>query len=346
MAVTSSNTTNTSPSSPTRIAGGWVNKMRWLKRASFYPAEYVLMLSSSLGLIFAVSFLGAAVIGDWLDQPLVALVSPGVMYLVASVIVTLPVHLAFYWRVRHTDRATLSQTALRVSHAALGVYLFIIVSVLVTLATWLVYAWLNVAYGVSDYNDSLLAVTLSLLHAIVWLKYSAWHFVRARGARSRPRNYAVVVGLASVVLVVLGLVFPGQAGLTAARDSIKEADLSQIEFSINDYVTQNNELPSSLSALNLSGDIKDRLGDYDYSPQGEDLTYEICATFSGSSDDAAFSFSSYKHGAGRECFTRQAYGVSSNSFDFNSLNLDSDSSSDELDDSLQQYLDSGSLDSL
>lgn len=279
------------------------------KTTSFYPAEYILMLLSSLSILVSISLLGVAILGQWFDSPASAFGEASVVYLVSSLLVTVPFHLALYWRVRHTDHTTLTALAERVSNAALGIYIFATVGTILSLTTWLLYGLLQAALGTSKDAEQLLASSLMFLQAIAWFKYATWHFLRLRTADSRPKYYALFLGLTSIVIIGLALVFPGSVARAAAADAVKEADLIEIETAIASYTESHSELPAGLDQLDdLDRDVAQRIDDYTYRPKGDQhgvFNYEICANFArraGTGEDIGFGYTS--HDKGRQCFER------------------------------------------
>jgi type II secretory pathway pseudopilin PulG len=281
------------------------------KHPPFFPASYLLMTVTSLFLLAALGGLGAILIDYWFNGTSGILAEFNMIYLLASLIVVLPVHLWAYLQVRRTDRSQVTTFSLRVAHALLGLYLFAVIASAIVLGTWLVAGWLNVWLGAGSVTTHLVASTLALAQAIAWLVYAVMHFTRVRADAARARYYVATVGVVSLALIMLSLVFPVPAYREVARDLTKANDLSDIQHAIDGYVDANGKLPPSLDGLEgtLSQETMNRLGDYTYESHGGTnlgiYGYSLCATFaksSGEARDTGFGFAS--HGSGQQCFAR------------------------------------------
>lgn len=295
---------------------GWLIGRPWLRTAGFYPAEYVLMLLSSLGLLSSLSLLGGILVNYWLAQSTGGYAGTSVLYLVASLLVITPLHLALYWRVRHSDIKKVTDFSLRVAYGGLGFYMIVLVSAIVALDTWIVYVLLQWAFGLGGDSRYVLTTLAVFGQALIWIKYSAWHFSLMREGLGRPKFYVIKAATAVAVIIILALIFPGSAGRAAARDEIKVNDLTAIAESIDIYVSDNGDLPGDLSDLDdLDSAVQRRLDNYEYeandfsSEIGFGLEYQLCATFdtkTGTASASAYTF--YYHRKGRQCFDRTAYG--------------------------------------
>lgn len=297
----------------------------WMKQSRFYPAEFLLMLLTSSGLITATSILFGVIINHWLND------APGgagsmVVYLVSTLLVLLPIHVVLYWRVRHTDPKTVTRFSQRIANAGLGLHIIVLALAVISIEITLVYTLLQWLMGLETDTDNLVSTLLVFGQAILWLKLAIWHFAKLRGGAPRAMHYVVFVKIVVLLAIVLGLVFPGSVGRDAARDDIKVADLETISDAIDEYVGEYDELPATLEDLE-SLKIKGDLDDYEYTPGKSSskntsrftaqLSYEICATFSTATGKSSFSsYSFYYHDKGRQCFERTAYGTTSSYEEF------------------------------
>jgi hypothetical protein len=287
-----------------------VNPLGFLKKATFYPVEYIVMLSLGFSSLISLSLLGASLIGSWLGESLPFFADMGVIYIAASLVVTLSLHLALYWRVRHYDQPV-TQLSQRVVNGFLGFYLLLAISVEISLITGLLYLVFDALFGVRDRDTGYWVAILTLLQAIAWFKYFILHFLRVRAGVARARYYILTTGLLGLAIVLAALLLPGGAAKSAAHDRQAEQDLTTISSSISDYYQAENKLPASLSDLSLSGSVAKRLGNYEYRAKSGGL-YEICATFKNDAGAAYgyqdFGFGFGSHSKGRQCFTRNASG--------------------------------------
>jgi hypothetical protein len=274
----------------------------------FYAAEYLLTLVTSLVVLVSGSALASMIIHRWMVGGTGLFADFTVLYLLAALIIALPIHLVLYMRMRHNGADGQSLFSLRVAGILLALYLLVTMAVVVGLAIWLLTLWFDAYLGTGNGADKQLwAATFSLLFAIATFKYSAWHFFRSRSLPTWQWLYAVVVGVVSIAVIVLGFIYPAQAYRNAAQDFVKEADLAHIQNEVGNYVNQNNALPENLSVVSgLSGEIRNPVSAYRYKTHGGTnfgiFGYEICATFATEKD--GFGFAAHK--SGEQCFARFA----------------------------------------
>lgn len=278
----------------------------------FYPASYLIMTVTSLGVLGAISGLAAITISYWLNGVSGTATGLILMYLIASLVVALPLHLLGYWQVRRTDLSRVTAFSVHVANALLGLYLFTVVATAILLGTWLVASWLNVWLGAGAVTNHLIATSLGLALAIALAVYAVVHFTRVRNGQARTRYYMIAISVLSVAALVLSTLFPAMAYQGVLRDAQKESDLNSLQWAISGYVDAEQKLPASLTDLkNLDKDLYGRLSGYHYTSHGEThfgiFGYGLCADFSrskGQGRDTGLGFDS--HGAGNQCFTRIA----------------------------------------
>lgn len=128
------------------------------------------------------------------------------------------------------------------------------------------------------------------------------------------------------VLAVVGLVavvWEYSISRGAVNDQQKAEDIIELQSKLDNYHQDKGKLPSSLSDLDLSGKIADRLSDYEYSKTSD--SYTVCANFEtdASLDNDYGTDSAYFHGKGRQCFTQEVI-----NYDYNFDDLCSGSNSD------------------
>lgn len=127
-----------------------------------------------------------------------------------------------------------------------------------------------------------------------------------------------VIGLVGLAIIT-GLVMMGSPGDARARrlDERRVADLSRITLATDGYRSRHNRLPGSLQELAQDPDMSVPVRDpatgesYEYQVLGP-KTYEVCARFERTDPDSAYpepesgTDDAWRHGAGRQCFQRQA----------------------------------------
>jgi len=127
-----------------------------------------------------------------------------------------------------------------------------------------------------------------------WLKRTPW---------------AIGFSVFTIVIIVLFMIFPGGQLRGITSDQLVSIDLEKIDEAIRDHVDINEELPATLSELDIDG-LKASIDDFKYSvleSEGSSyLKFEICADFTintGSVSSYSFDF----HPAGNVCFERSVY---------------------------------------
>ncbi len=128
------------------------------------------------------------------------------------------------------------------------------------------------------------------------------------GARSAV--FLTAATLVALVAVGAGLSVLGTPAAQRERalDRARLQDLRRIAVAVERYFDRHGALPPDLDALGRQADLRLDLHDpetgkpYVYRPLG-DTSYEICAHFSAAHDDGT---GAWAHGAGLQCFRRQA----------------------------------------
>lgn len=139
---------------------------------------------------------------------------------------------------------------------------------------------------------------------------------------SMLHHYGLILGV--LVLTILFFAMPLRAHRDSFIDGIASRDIRSLNRLVDDYASENKELPEDLSALRLKGDIDGRADNYEYIP--EDSSYKLCAEFRtdttenkavGNPLENALSGSLYRssystsnnpnyHKKGRQCFDYDA----------------------------------------
>lgn len=298
-----------------------ITKITQPQKPSFYPANFLVMTTTSLLFSWAMAGLSAILIHYWLTGVSGILNDKILIFWIALIAVVTPMHLLAYWQVRRTDKSQITTFSLRFAHLLLGTFLFVVVGSNIIFMTLLLAFFLNALVGTGEFDKLWLAASLSLLQAITWFWYITTHFSAVRVNRPRPKYYVITVSTLGVLVMLLSAIFPLMAYRNVAHDFVKETDLVRINNSIADYTDTHDNLPAKLTDLKeLNNETVRRLGDYQYTAKGETkfgiFGYELCATFTnseGKDRDTGFGFDS--HSAGKQCFTRTT-------ISFNKLNQD------------------------
>lgn len=126
-------------------------------------------------------------------------------------------------------------------------------------------------------------------------------------------------------LVVIFLLSGGAIALNISlaqgptRDNARVQDISDLDDAVEAYANKNDALPSALSDVTVSADLKSRLANYEYK-KGTNGKYQLCTTFvtdtTKSASSALLSRSSATndnpdvHTKGIACFDFTAYNLS------------------------------------
>lgn len=128
---------------------------------------------------------------------------------------------------------------------------------------------------------------------------------------SFERVFLIVILVASIA--VIGLQVPAiQTVRDEKYDATTTSDLIDLRTAVTEYVTKNDELPATLSAVSSSTDIERDVSTYKYTKKSSSK-YELCAAFrtntvkndpeESRSDASLFSYTDFKtHPKGDHCF--------------------------------------------
>ncbi|HUD05387.1 MAG TPA: hypothetical protein VMR18_00485 [Candidatus Saccharimonadales bacterium] len=250
-------------------------------------------------------------------------------YTIAATLVLLPISVVcdFFYSKQEPEKKTGAASIVMVIHAV--IFALFGIGALITIVVCLVQ--LFTSSSTSNYTHVALcsAMIITLLYAAV--------FLRTLNISSKLKWFhrffigamIVVVGIFSV----LGIVGPAANARLTRNDSLIDSNLSTIQSSIDNYASTNNNLPTSLNSIGLSGDAQKLVTDnlVQYTPNikpsttlsSNDTTqptttyyYELCVNYKkSSSSDGGSPYSSstaennysnsvntYDHPAGNYCY--------------------------------------------
>lgn len=247
-------------------------------------------------------------------------------------IIAWPIYLATTARTQNYERQNKHILSARGRRIVLGLVVILLtltlVCVLGTLVFGLLATLLGAALGIDSTNGlswSTAEKTMILILLIApTLIYYYNHGQKDLGKYTRTKNIVIYLLVLTGLIVVMQL-FPliGQRG--AVADSLIESDLRSIEQSITDYSSEEGELPSNMSKLDLDADIIKRAEKHDYSYYKKSYNkYELCAVFNTDSRSQAYGYKYAKHREGKECYdnTVSSYYLNSRSNDYELEELD------------------------
>ena len=198
------------------------------------------------------------------------------IFLVAALIVWLPVATFFYLRVRGELQASPNNVYTKVHKVVMSIYMVINTIIVIGALFYTVYASLELFIGTNpgSTNPFMRQILPGLLMAI-WHGWMLIAFTRVRLVTRRmfPASFTIIT-----IIVVLLLFAVKVGGIRAqAIDQQRESDLSAIQDAVNRYYNETGLLPSNLEALEAPK-LQNNLDDYTYSKTSE-VGFKLCAEF-------------------------------------------------------------------
>lgn len=290
----------------------------WLDRTSMYGFELFMAAFGLTIAAIAVDY-GLFALFNHLQDTREGMAGAGAgsasLFMVAAMLVWLPLALGFYLRSRgemqyKPERATSSLHKVLVS-----VYLFVNVFILAGALFTALYSLIRILVGDvdKDVNELLLRMTapallMTGLHA--WMLYAY-----SKAGFATRKLFATIFAAFSIVVIGAFLALSVDSVRGANYDEKRVQDLSTINRSINDYYRDNRTLPNSLDDISVNEDrLKLSLSEYTYDRK-TGARYELCVDFATDTKvgrdyytkpDNGDEYSSYGdfyyHGSGRQCF--------------------------------------------
>ena len=161
--------------------------------------------------------------------------------------------------------------------------------------------YMDINYTIADLVCSV--VSFAILGKMALYQLGIWNKLMGRKA------WTVAFCIFTVAIIALFMVFPGAKLRDVTRDQMTVNDLEKIEFAIRDYHDMNNELPSGLDVLDISG-LNNSLDSFKYSiKESTNESYqkfEICADFL-TNTGSIYRYTFETHPSGNVCFEREVY---------------------------------------
>lgn len=317
---------------PRDIETEGVKRLGFLQRTSLYGFELFTALFGLVTTLIVVDYGLFTLFNYFRDLNTAnAYVGEATIWVVAAMIVWLPVTLGFYLRSRSEyERHPLHQDS--VLHKVLvSIYYVSLLFGAIGLSFAAIYALVHLAVSPDEsVTDVLVRVTVpaiiaTLLHVGMMMAYP-------KSKRPSRKLFATTFGVIATSVTILLFVVSAGYVRDSKQDEITVSDLNALEASITSYAAEHKALPEQTDIVkaNLSEGTKARLGKYAYTIEGTDR-YKLCADFKtatpilksdGSevtpmkteSDGTTSSivYSSYvnfsSHAKGEVCFKVQIYG--------------------------------------
>ena len=244
------------------------------------------------------------------------------LWIVAAMLVWVPLALVFYMRTRGQLAANPAQGQTGLHKVLVSLYLFVNTIIAAGALFAFLYVLIRLAVGVEDAKVGEVIGRIALPALLVVILHlgmlSAYMTSRKVTRKTFGLSFAIV---AAVVMLAL-LVSSVGSIRGVAMDDKKQSDLRVISDKIRLYNTDKRSLPNSLADVAIPDrELKLSLDTYRYEKKGTNK-YELCANFATESDanvsvisDATSTGDGYtaypsftKHDKGEQCFKIRVYG--------------------------------------
>ena len=282
---------------------------------SWYALELALSTFGLLVTIGIVNYSFFALINHWagVDNQLAQrFMGEFSLWVVAMMIVWVPITLFFYLRARNESARHPASEKRFLHKLIVGLFSFWVVVALAGMVFSIVYSLLRMAIGVDEnVSDTFLRAILPTVLSIVTT--SGLLFAYTHHPRVSRKMFVIALGVLSALMVVALLAVSWTTIRGADRDQKAASDLQDITSKIKAYHSEKDRLPSSLSDLDgFDKEVKNRLSRYEYKKESGSK-YQLCATFvTDTSKNDSYSssygedYSTYAsfsvHGTGEKCF--------------------------------------------
>lgn len=297
----------------------------WATRSQYYLLEFIVALIGLSVVAVLIDRMLFVLMQYTVDQPTgVSLFDRSNLIIVAMALVWTPITALFYARSRSEEinRPVVANTKLR----RFFLYIFMLGTLAATIGFTLsaLFSVLQMAFGVTSSSDTLVITTIPSVLAAVLHGYIFRTFMVANNSAAIRRFVSIVSGVSVILLAVLLAVTAMRSGSALTDEKISD-DLKTISEKVRLYAADNDELPDSLSELQLPSDIQKRASKHGYTyAKSATGDYKLCANFKtdtslgGSTAKYYYQVSAdfAHHKKGQHCFEETAvtpYGASTRS---------------------------------
>lgn len=296
---------------------------RLFKQTSMYGFELFMAAIGILAAIFVIDY-GVAMFFNHLYELLndgnnytsYNLSAP--LWLVAAMLVGVPVALTFYIRVKSEAQRLPRKTTSRTHKIIVSLYLFATIATAVLAVIFALYYAIQILVGVSQDAIELLVrliIPLLLIAAI----HVGGMFAFSNSPLAGKKKFAI--SFAALTFIVMSAVLMISVGeiRSTYHDENRQEDLQTLTRSINRYYANNRQLPQSISDTEIVSNesLNFSIDDYSYI-RGLSNRYEMCADFERDTrnnnpsyyEERPDNYSAYEtfaeHNKGRACFKLSA----------------------------------------
>jgi len=267
------------------------------KSGMYVLEHFLLLVHVTVALVLTTSMFNH-LLNYWTDQTSGGFFRTGayeiIIGLIAGTVVVLPLYMFFYLRVKAAEKADsklLKKTWRSIwLNTFLAILFFWALGTIIGLVRELVDGLLNV--GLDDGGEALWVSVVRQLFTILLLSYVGLFFYSSSKAKKEEESRRFMVAFAGLatVLLIMTAVWPLADQRNRRVDALIEDDLTTISSSIDEYVGDENELPTELADLALDEDLESRSEKYSYEYQRTAAStfsaeYELCAAFKTDTTD-------------------------------------------------------------
>lgn len=200
------------------------------------------------------------------------------IWVVAAMIVWLPVTIVFYLRSRSEYEKHPLHGSSALHKVLVSIYYVTVLFGAIGLAFALIYALVHLAVSPEEsVPDVLVRVVVPAF--IATLVHVGMMFAYPKSGRPTRKIFAASFGVLAAVIAGLLLVVSAGYVRASKTDEITTNDLNALQASITSYVSENKALPEKIDAVkDLSKEAQARIDRYSYSTQGTEK-YTLCADF-------------------------------------------------------------------
>ena len=231
------------------------------------------------------------------------------LWIVAAMLVWLPLAIVFYLRTRGQMAVDTQRRQATLHKVLVSIYQFVNVLIGAGALFVFLYSLIRLAVNVDSGETAADVLVRVSLPALLMVGLHGWLlFAYAKSARITRKLFGLSMGIIGIV-VMLGLLVTSVGAIRGqAIDRKKEADLSLLSSAIASHSRSKGALPRSLDQLTIDKDrLELPLSDYTYRTTGAGR-YELCTTFetakntSGIEKEYAAYASFTSHQKGTQCF--------------------------------------------
>lgn len=262
-----------------KSAGTAVKRPGFFQRTSIYGFELFTALFGLITTLIVVDYGIFALFNYLLSlSGMTSYVGEITIWVVAAMIVWLPVTIVFYLRSRSEfERHPLHGDSL-LHKVLVSIYYVTVLFGAIGLAFALIYALVHLAVSPDEsVVDVLVRVVVPAF--VATLVHVGMMFAYPKSGRPSRKLFASGFGVLAAVVAALLLIVSAGYVRSSRMDEITTNDLNALQASITSYASENKELPEKIAAVkDLSKEAQTRIDRYSYSVQDKEK-YTLCADF-------------------------------------------------------------------